>query len=115
MLNRRRDDVSTVSECRFTEPANGEVVCFSPTRSEDDLILLRVGKCRDLATRAINCRASLLPVTMNARRIAEILDHGARHRRRDTWVDGRRGAVIQVNSACWHQIQLRWHLNRSLP
>ena len=29
MLDRRRDDVAAMSRCRFTQTADGEVVCFS--------------------------------------------------------------------------------------
>jgi hypothetical protein len=99
MFNRRRDDMSPVTNSRFTQTANREVVRFSPTRRENNLILLRTNERRDLASRPIDCGTRLLSEPVHARRIAEILDDRARHRRRDTRVDRRGGAVIQVNSA----------------
>jgi hypothetical protein len=110
MLNRRRDDMSPVRRGSFPKPANGEVVCFSPAGGENDLILLRANQRRDLTPRAIHRRASLLPKAMDTRRIAEVLDHGASHRGRDSRVHRRRGAVIQVNSTDWIR-----HLKGSLP
>jgi hypothetical protein len=56
---------------------------------------------------AIHRGASLLPKTVDTGCVSERLDNRARHCLRDAWIDGRRRAVVKINSANAHENQLR--------
>src|SRR6185436_11432937 len=105
MLDRGRDDVASMVRRCFAESTNGEVVSFRAPGSKDDLVRFRADQPSDLAAGPIDCGASLLAETVDTRRVAEVFGQRAGHRRRDTRVDGRSGAVIQVYPAArGHQI-----------
>src|ERR1051326_9246857 len=114
MFDRRSDYVT--SGRLFTQTSNRQVVGFSAAGSEDDLVLLRANQRRDFTSRTIDRRPRLLTKAVNTRRVPKRLHYRSRHRVRDPRSDGRRGAVIQVNShkSCQLRCEIR-HLRGSLP
>src|SRR5215213_2958271 len=99
MFNRRSYYVTAMSDRRLAQSTDRKVVSFSTPGSEDNLVLLRADERGHFTPRAIDRRACLLAKTVDTRRVAESVNHGTGHRCRDAGIDGRRGAIVQVNSA----------------
>ena len=79
--------------------ADGEVVGLRPAGGEDDLVRARADEFGHLAPRAVNGRPRLLPVEVDARRVAELLGQVRQHRLDDPAVNRGRRTVVEIDAA----------------
>ena len=68
------------SACCSADAADGEVVGLRAAGEEDDLVRARADERGDLAPRAVDGGARLLPVEVDARSVAELLGQVRQHR-----------------------------------
>jgi len=95
--------MSTVLTYELTQTSDRKVICLSATGDKDDFVLTRPEQRCYFPASPINRSSSLLAISVNAGGIAKRFDKATRQHRRDSLVDWRRGAVVQINLAFGHQ------------
>src|SRR5438105_6413071 len=98
MFNCRSDDMPAVRPCSVTNTANRQVVRLSTSGGKDDLDCASVDERSNLPPCFIDGGPRFLSELMNTRSVAEFLFQERHHRIDYPRVDGRGGAVIEINS-----------------
>ncbi len=99
MFNRRRDDMFAVCLRRFANASNCKAIRLSPARRENDFVRARSDQSGDLPSRLIDGSARLLPEHVHARGVPKFVRQVRQHRLDDSGIDGRSGAMIEINSS----------------
>jgi hypothetical protein len=108
VLDRAGYQVPPVSALqRVGGTAYREIVALGAPAGEHDLGRIGADQRRRRAAGVVDHRLGALAEVVNARRVAEILPQGCRHRVGDRGVDGSGGVVVEVYAL--HGLLLSWH------
>ena len=116
MLDRGSDDVTAMRGGRFAQTTNREVIRFSTAGREYDLVRFGVDQIGHFSPGAIDSAPRLLTKAVDAGGVPVRFRQRARHRCRNSGVDGRRRTVIEINPishlVSGPQLQSEWsHLS----